>query len=240
MIKINIVAASRQRPVRMYRVVKKWLENANNTESIRVIISIDNSDPTTNQYLELMDKLSVEYNTRIDVVINPNTCTVEAINSIKPHIDGDLILVFSDDTDCFEYWDDKLRDIASELSGKYVIKTSDGMSNDLITMPIFSREYLDSFPYIYNPSYEHMFCDTELTCVASILGCVVEASDVEFAHLHYTKLYHDKDAIDDKNQSTFYRGMDVFKGRLQNNFDLSPEDFRGEVPKKIIEWISQK
>lgn len=240
MCKINIVAASRQRPVRMYRVVKKWLENADNTESIRVIISIDNSDPTTNQYLELMNKLEIEYNVNIDVIINPNTCTVEAINSIKPHIDGDLILVFSDDTDCFEKWDDKLRDISSKLSGKYVIKTSDGIGSDLITMPIFSREYLDSFPYIYNPSYEHMFCDTELTCVASILGCVVEIPDVEFTHLHYTKLYHDRDIIDVKNQSTFYSGMDIFKNRMQNNFDLSPDDFKCDIPKKIIEWVFQK
>jgi hypothetical protein len=240
MTKLNIVAASRQRPVRMYNVVKKWLDNAVNPEFIRAIVSIDSDDPMSDQYFNLLNPLSTEYNTKVSVIINPNTCTVEAINSIKPHIDGELILVFSDDTDCFESWDKQLLDFSSELSGKYVIKTSDGIGKDLITMPIFSKDYLDCFPYIYHPSYKHMFCDTELTCVASMLGCVINGEHFEFQHLHYSRSHHDKDSIDDKNQSTFYEGMEIFKRRLENNFDLSPKEVKGKIPKQIIEWIARK
>jgi hypothetical protein len=240
MSKINLVAASRQRPVRMFNVLKKWLSNSASPSDIKVIISIDSSDPTIDKYFELINPLSLEYNTNILIIVNHNTCTVEAINSVKPYLDGDLVIVFSDDTDCFKNWDKELIDFSTNLSGKYVIKTSDGIGKDLITMPVFSKEYLDGFTYIYHPSYKHMFCDTELTCVATVLGCVINGDQFEFKHLHYSQLHHDKDSVDDKNQSTFYDGMDIFKERLSNNFDLEPSDFKCEMPKEIIEWISQK
>jgi len=238
--KINLIAASRQRPERMAGVFRNWIENSYSPSNIRTIISIDSDDTTIDQYNSILNPIAEKYNTELLIIVNNNGCTVGAINSAKPYINGDLIIIFSDDTDCFKNWDKRISKFAKNLDGKYVIKTSDCIGKDLITMPIFSKEYLDSFDYIYHPSYNHMFCDTELTCVAHMLDCVVDGSKFAFQHLHYSRFHHDKDSIDDKNQDTFYNGMDNFIIRLANNFDLDPSAIKGEIPKEIIEWIRKK
>jgi hypothetical protein len=238
--RINLIAASRQRPDRMSTILEKWLESADNSKSIKVVISIDDSDQTSNQYYELLPPIAEKHGTDLLIIKNPNTSSVEAINAAKSHIDGDLIVVFSDDFDCPEHWDTQLVKISSSVTGKHVIKISDGIGKDLITMPIFSRDYLDSFPFIYNPVYTHMFCDTELTCVAHLLGCVVEAPELTFQHMHYTQLYHHRDEIDEKNQSTFYSGMEIFKRRLGKKFDLDRGYLPGKIPSEIINWVYNK
>jgi hypothetical protein len=240
MSRINLIAASRQRPVRMAKVYRKWMENSRDPSSMRTIICIDSDDPTGDQYHSLLNPISKEYNTDLLIISSQNKCTVEAINSGKPHINGDIILIFSDDTDCFINWDRDLIDFTKDLNAKYVIRADDGIGDILITMPIFSKEYLDSFDYIYHPSYSHMFCDTELTCVAHLLGCVIDGSNFLFSHLHYSKLHHDRDAIDDKNQSTFYTGMDNFVKRMAKNFDIKDELINGEIPKEIVDWVNKK
>ena len=235
--KINLIAASRERPDRMADVLKKWIENSEHPELLRVIISIDSDDYTWGRYYEVLGKITEGCKIDLLIIKNDNKCTVEAINSAKPYIDGELIIIFSDDTDCFNRWDTELSEFSKDLFGKYIIKTSDGIGTDLITMPIFSKEYIDNFGYIYHPSYSHMFCDTELTCVAHLLGNVIDGSKFVFNHLHYTKKYHPKDRIDVKNQKTFYTGMENFKNRMRINFDLNTSDIKGEIPGEIIEWI---
>ena len=237
--RINLIAASRERPLRMSDVLEKWLSTSKYPSNIRIVISIDLDDPNCNEYHSLLNPISEKYGSNLIITTNPNKCTVEAINEGKKYVDGDLILIFSDDTDCFEFWDEELNKISENLNGKYIIKVSDGIGKTLITMPIFSREYLDSFPYIYHPSYSHMFCDTELTCVANMLDCVVENNDLLFEHLHYTKKYHSKDRIDIKNQRTFYPGLEIFKKRLLINFDIPEKGIKGKIPDEILEWIDE-
>jgi hypothetical protein len=238
--KINLIAASRERPRRMSNVLDRWLSNSKSPSSLRIVISIDNDDPTCDQYFDLLTPISEKYGTELIIIKNDNKCTVDAINSAKSYIDGDLIIIFSDDTDCFEDWDYMIIKFSKKLNGKYIIKTSDGIGKVLITMPIFSKEYLDSFDYIYNPLYKHMFCDTELTCVAHLLDCVIPANKFVFKHLHYTQQYHDKDMIDDKNQSTFYPGLAIFRERIEKNFDLEEEEIKGKIPNEITKWMREE
>jgi hypothetical protein len=235
--KINLIAASRGRPERMSEILERWLINSKYPKLLRIIISIDNNDPMCDKYFELLIPVAKKYGASLKIIKNNNKCTVDAINAAKTYVQGDLAIIFSDDTDCFNEWDHQVMIFSKRLKGKYVIKTSDSIGRILITMPIFSKEYLDSFDYIYNPLYEHMFCDTELTCVAHLLNCVVLADHFVFKHLHYTQNHHEKDWIDDKNQATFYSGMETFKERLNKNFDLSADQIKGEIPAEIKDWI---
>lgn len=235
--KINLLAASRERPERMADVFKKWMKNAHSPSSIKTIISLDTDDPTIDQYISILNPIAKKYNTDLDIIVNDNVCTVEAINSGKPHINGDIIIVFSDDTDCFDEWDKQIIEFAEPLSGIYIIKTSDAIGETLITMPIFSKEYLDYFAYIYHPSYSHMFCDTELTCIAHLLDCIVDGNKFVFKHLHYTQEHRECDNIDKKNQLTFYKGMNNFINRMSNNFNIKDEEIKGRIPDEILEWI---
>jgi hypothetical protein len=59
--RINLIAASRQRPDRMSTILEKWLESADNSKSIKVVISIDDSECNTCQSLHSR-KLQRTYN----------------------------------------------------------------------------------------------------------------------------------------------------------------------------------
>lgn len=238
MAKITLIAASRERSVRMSHTILKWFTESANSQDLEFIISIDLTDPMIDRYRRSFKHLITQYGINIKLIINDNKNTVQAINAAKPHITGDVIFIISDDTDCFNGWDSAILNVIDR--DYYIIKTSDGVGKDLITMPIFSRKYLDSKTYIYYPEYEHMFCDTDLTCVAHLEGCIIDATDLKFEHLHYTKGHHEKDHLDIKNQHTFYKGMETFKTRMYVNFNISKDKEKGEIPKNIIEFVNNQ
>ena len=104
----------------------------------------DESDPTGEEYSKKLNLLSKNTRVKIKLIVNNNKNTVQAINAIKSHIDSDLIFIISDDTDCFNNWDEIVLKSIDKNESNFVIKTSDGINHDLITMPIFSKDYLDS------------------------------------------------------------------------------------------------
>ena len=235
--KINLVAASRERPTNLVEVLTKFIKESSNPTNLSIIISIDETDPTKDHYVKLLNDLTSYTDVVIKLIINDNTNTVQAINRCKSHIDGDLIFIISDDTDCFTGWDKKIISCIGEGNTVFIIKTSDCIGTDLITMPIFSSEYLKRKSWIYYPEYEHMFCDTDLTCVAHLEGYLIHAHNIIFNHLHYTQGHRDKDHIDNKNQNTFYSGMEIFKKRLEENFGISKDNQIGNIPNEILDYI---
>ena len=237
--KITLGAASRNRPDRMSGVINNWILKSVERERIEIIISIDEDDPTIESYKSIMEKDSKDLGVEIKLLINKNSNTVQAINRIKDSFTGDIIVIFSDDTDCFPEWDSAIDSVYSKMPGSYIIKTSDGVGKDLITMPIFTKSYLDHKQWIYYPAYAHMFCDTELTCVAYMEEKVIDASDLEFTHLHYTQGHSEKDYVDVKNQDTFYDGFNIFRKRISKNFHLPDKLTKDKIPPSILEWIEE-
>lgn len=237
--KINLIAASRERPDRLINTLRKWIDFSFDSEKISIIISIDSSDPTRDNYEKKINELSISSDVKIILLINDNKNTVEAINRCKSYLSGDIIFVISDDTDCFPEWDKCINDAIPIDADYFIIKTSDGIGTDLITMPIFSKNYLANKDYIYYYEYEHMFCDTELTCVASIEDCIIDAKHLFFNHLHYTKGYNKKDNLDIKNQDTFYSGMNIFKKRMDMFFNIEEKNRIGKIPDMINSWITE-
>lgn len=237
--KITLGAASRNRPDRMSSVINNWVSKSANGERIEIIISIDEDDSTLDSYKSILEKDSQDLKINIKILINKNLNTVQAINRIKDSFTGDIIVIFSDDTDCFLGWDNAIDEVYSKMPGSYIIKTSDGIGKDLITMPIFTKSYLDHKQWIYYPGYKHMFCDTELTCIAYMEDKVIDASDLKFTHLHYSQGHSEKDYVDRKNQNTFYDGFNVFRKRISRNFHLADNLSKEKIPSSILEWIEE-
>lgn len=235
---ITVIGASRNRPERMSDVIENWSKKAYNKNRIDFIVSLDSNDEKLKLYEELLDKKSKDLGIKINWLVNENKNTVQAINRCKKYISGDLIIVFSDDTDCPEKWDEKLLNVDKKNLEDFIIKTKDGINEDLITMPIFSRSYLNNKIYIYNPIYSHMFCDTELTCVAHMEEAVIESDNLIFNHLHYSQGDREKDYVDDKNQETFYTGMHLFKNRYRIYFGIDKEKME-KIPLSIKKWIKE-
>jgi hypothetical protein len=176
---------------------------------------------------------SHEYDTKIKY--NNNWSAMEAINVVAPQSIGNLIVVVSDDFDCFEGWDEYL---LSHLQGDsdYIVKTSDGYMNSdwLITLPIMDRAYYNRFGYVYHPEYKHMWSDTEMTTVGHMLGKIIDLqnSNAVFKHRHYSINEMHKDAVNEKNDATWNQGKSLFLERFDRDFDLPAEQIVVRFPKE--------
>lgn len=218
---ISIIHPSRQRPDMAFKTKSNWMSRATHRSEIEYVLSIDNDDPEYHNYNWMFRH---QYDTRIEY--NNNESAIQAINCVVAKTTGNIIVVVSDDFDCFDGWDEYL---INHLSGfdDYLVKTSDGyMSNDwLITLPIMDRKYYNRFGYIYHPDYKHMFSDTEMTTVGHMLGNVLDLQNANavFKHNHYTIQGMEKDAVNIKNDATWNQGKALFLERFDRNFDL-PND----------------
>ena len=231
--RISIIHPSRQRPKIAVDVVNKWLLNAKNWKEIEYLVSLDADDPTTNEYERLLEKTPLfQYNKSPfkKILISPNTSMVEAVNRGASQATGNLLIVVSDDFDCFPNWDEWL---ISQVEGKedFAVKVPDGYVKDyyLQTLPICDRKYYNRFGYIYNPLYRHMYVDTEASVVAYMLGRMIVIPDEGnpiFRHLHYTRGLSVRDEINVRNDSTYGSGGNTFYHRLISNFGLKPEEIK--------------
>jgi len=222
--RISLLHPSRSRPHKSLATTNKWLERAG--APVELIVSIDQSD-NTEQYAQVYGKTFCGGVIKMGMrghsfygIINDNRSAVDAINNAAKHATGDIFIVVSDDTDCPEGW---AIDLLKHLEGKedFIAKVDDGIQPWIITMPIMDRKYYDRFGYVYHPEYLHMFCDTELTCVADITGRKI-VSNLVFPHKHYSVTKQQPDAVNKKADATWAQGEKLFLERYKRNFGLPP------------------
>lgn len=226
---ISILHPSRQRPDRSLRTLTKWINNS--VGELEIIISIDEDDPCLGTYEMNSDNINAK------LIINKNRSAVDAINNAAKAATGNILIVVSDDTDCPDKWDYKL---LQEVKGKtdWILKTRDGIQDWIITMPVMDRAFYNRFGYVYYPEYLHMFCDTELSCVAD-LTCRRLKTDMMFKHLHYSKGLTERDEVSAKADSTWTQGEKLFLSRFKNKFGLeSPKCKVSSMPH--LRWIQTK
>lgn len=226
---ISILHPSRQRPQKSLSTLTKWINNAGG--KIQTIISIDADDPCLPTYQLNAIELGAQ------LIINNNRSAVDAINNAAKVAIGDILIVVSDDTDCPELWDLKIRD---EVKGRtnWIMKCQDGIQSWIITMPVMDRIYYETFGYIYFTEYLHMFCDTELTCVADLTGRLIK-SNLMFKHMHYSTGAAPKDVVSEKADATWNQGERLFISRYRKTFDL--KDVRGVIQSpEYNAWVERR
>ena len=227
---ISIIHPSRQRSTKALYTALRWLNNS--STEIEYILSLDEDDPQLSWYTEIFfDKKDIK------ILISENKSAVDAINKAAKISKGDILIVVSDDFECLPNWD---KQIINLTYGKtdWIAKTFDGIQDWIITLPLMDRVYYNRFGYIYFPEYLHLFCDTEMTCVADMLGKRLDLK-LSFPHNHYSKLGSLKDAISEKVDATHSQGEKLFLERAKHNFDLQGE----LLPIKnqgYLNWIKMK
>lgn len=207
---ISLIHPSRSRIKKSKATLYDWTRMAKG-RAFELIVSIDSDDPQLEDYKSwYTDK----------VIVNKNRSAVDAINNAAKGAKGDIFIVVSDDTEPIEDWDLK---ILKEVGDKkyWILKTQDGIQPWIITFPILDSAYYHRFGYIYHPDYLHMFCDTELTCVADITGRKI-TSNLIFKHNHYSVTKEQPDEINRKADATWAQGEKLFLERYKRNFDLPP------------------
>lgn len=241
--KISLLHPSRSRPQKSYNTIQKWIERAGT--DVEVVVSIDKSD-NTEEYAQIYNKTFCGGVIRMGMkghsfygIINDNRSAVDAINNAAKHATGDIFIVVSDDTDCPLGW---AVDLLKHLEGKedFIVKVWDGIQPWIITMPIIDRKYYERFGYVYYPEYLHMFCDTELSCVADITGRRITIP-MEFKHLHYSTGVAEKDQVSVKADATWEQGENLFIERVKINFGLVITQLgMGITDKAMSNWIKSK
>jgi hypothetical protein len=224
---ISLLHPSRGRPEKSFETVQKWIQRAGNV-SIELIVSLDEDDPELQGYREMHVSL---------LEINKNRSAVDAINNAAKKARGNILIVVSDDTDCPENW---AVDLLKCVEGKtdFIAKTNDGIQKWIITMPIMDRAYYNRFGYVYYPGYLHMFCDTELSCVADLTGRRIDIP-LTFEHLHYSVGKSNKDSVSEKADSTWTQGESLFLERYKRIFDL--KEISGKITSpQYLSWIASK
>lgn len=249
--KFSIIHASYGRPKIAMQTIDKWLSNCYNIHDIQYILSIDECDPEYNNYERVVgkvfyDKLGISitnsdaieaYKKYFRGLLNETNTSVAAINNAAKQATGDIIIVISDDFEPIPNWD---LEILKVVEGKkdWILKTHDGTQPWIITLPIMDRSYYERFGYIYNPAYSHMFCDTELTHVADLLGRKLTSS-LLFKHNHYSVGGIAKDQTSVKADKTWDSGKKVYLDNLKRKFDLVDVDVMKLPPeaKGHLKWL---
>lgn len=144
---------------------------------------------------------------------------------------GDILIVVSDDTEPCNAWTEYLY---HEANGKtdWILKTQDGIQPWIITMPVMDKVYYNRTGNIYDPDFDHMFCDTWLTVQADISGQKI-TSNIVFPHLNDSI----KDQVRVRSDATWQQGERTFVQKIKNT---PIEDLRKITDLAMKNWIRNK
>lgn len=227
--KISLLHPSRQRPERSFNNAVEWINKAGC--DVELIVSIDADDQTKIHYAKLYDHFAGKF------LVNRNRSAVDAINKAAEVATGDILLVLSDDFKCPENWGKRIIEL-TEGKTDWIAKTPDGIQPWMITMPIMDRAYYNRFGYIYFPEYLHMFCDTEISCVADLTGRRINL-DIHFVHDHYSTGRSQQDIVNRRADKTWEQGEKLFLERFARKFDL-PETPGRITDLTYVRWARAK
>lgn len=231
--KISLIHPSRNRPEQAAETAKHWLSNMFSVLNLAdYTLSIDSTDSKLNDYKE-------KFIGGFNVIISDNNNVVEAANIGAKQAKGDILVLVSDDFECYPDWDIDLINHFTEHKNN-VLKTNDGLQGWIVTLPIMDREYYESCGYIYYPEYKHMFCDTEMTHKAELEGKLHKRMDLLFKHNHYTQGETKKDEVNDKANLTWEQGEKIYLERVKNCFGIPNVDNLDISDAEAIMWIRRK
>jgi hypothetical protein len=176
---------SRSRPDLFYRGLVSIINNCVSPNYL-VLCSLDDNDPTLDQYLEYIKSLE---NPKISVVLGSSKNKIDAINRDLNYYEKswDILINMSDDMVFVERGFDNIIRNAFDSNLDQFIHFNDGnQRSNLCSMTIEGKEYYRRFNYIYHPSYISLWCDVEAQEVAKLLGKYKYMGDsvVLFKHLH--------------------------------------------------------
>jgi len=222
--KITYIFASRSRPSKFFSTLDN-IVNLSVKENYEIICSLDIDDKSMNNK-SVTDKISSYKN--IIAVFGTSTGKVAAINRearfISKHTD--IIIVMSDD---MVFTQKGFDDVIRIDMHRYFPK-SDGclhypdgsqVQSRLITLPIMGIKFFKKFGYIYNPCYQSLWCDMEMTEVSKKMNKYKYLPDVNiFKHAHPLWTKEPYDDLMKRNESFYNSDKEIYLKRLANNFDL--------------------
>lgn len=215
--------ASRSRPEKFFKCLSNIIEMAGH-DDYKILCSIDTDDHSMNNSTVLS---LLEYNSRVILVPGTSANKIEAINrDIETVADWDILMTHADDFRITRKGFD-LKVIADmqqyfpDLDGLLHYPDQQAKKR-LITYAIMGRKYYDRFRYIYNPEYNSLFADNEQQAVAKRLNCYQYIDEMWVEHQHPIWTNEARDALLNHNESFYKADREIYRRRLDANFDLNP------------------
>lgn len=153
-------------------------------------------------------------------------CCVDSWNTAAMHCTGDILILAADDLRPPDGWDKALNDVVGSHDPKteeFVVWARTGLKSEqrgLMTIQIFSRARYRRLGYALYPEYDGMYSDDEFGEHARQDGCVIDAPDLFFSHLHPTLgLGKEDDVYLWQNREEAHRlGREIFERRKKEGF----------------------
>lgn len=211
---ISLLHPSRGRSFKAFATYESWINKSSGKYTIEHILSVDTDDHELDSYHTLFRHSKL--------VVAPNHNLVEATNVGAKECTGDIIVLLSDDFECFPNWDIEIVKAFEGKSG-YVLKTNDGQEGWIVTLPIMDKEYYKTQDYFYHPETKHLFCDTIMTHKAELEDRLIIRNDLVFIHRHpmnFKNVPMDESYM--RSNKTWEQGKQIYLRECLNNFGLGP------------------
>jgi hypothetical protein len=173
--RISLIHATRGRTLQATRARATWFEKASDPNAIGHIFAFD-ADDDHGQPLRRFRH----------VILDGRGGCVEAWNVAAHLAHGDVLIQLSDDWVPPDNWDKLILERLGDLSQPKVLAVSDGTRKDgLLCMAIVTRKrWEDQGKNLFHPDFTGVFSDNWFSKRAFDDGVVIDARDLEFAHLH--------------------------------------------------------
>lgn len=218
--KFSLIHPSRGRPAKAVTTAMEWLDKSGNVE-VEWIISLDTSDPSLPEYHNNLVYSRFPYK----LVINNNTCVVEATNKGAKEATGDVLIYVSDDFSPPDRWGELLEtEIKTHIPGDaWLLKVDDCLQSfgvAVLTIPIMSYKLYQILGYFWHPEYRSMFVDEDLYWTCKNNGWLRLCPNLKFQHKHPSngKAVNDETYIN--SAKNWDQGKETFRKRKALNFPL--------------------
>src|SRR5262249_53245122 len=158
----------RQRLAMADEAMAEWTGKLSGSHICEYILSVDADDRDLDGYAHLAARHGAS------LIVNSNRSLVDAANRAAAVAGGGIFVVVSDDFGCPEQWDCRLAEVIGSRRDAAVF-VHDGVEGRILTLPILGRDLYRRLGYVYFPDYFSLFCDDDLTQVATRLGVLIDA-----------------------------------------------------------------
>lgn len=213
---------SRSRPEQLLNVATKYVHMADDMNNTRILVNMDDDDPTFTSDLRLA---LTSLHSNVNVIGGRSDNKIHAINRDMPDPSTfDIVLLASDDMiPQVGGYDtiirNKMREKYPDLDG--VLFFNDGFNKDsLNTILLCGSTYYKRFGYLYYPGYKSFFCDNEFMHVANKLKRQTYIDHVIIKHEHpHTNKEIEMDELYIRNQGPFIEDQELFLRRAKFDFE---------------------
>ena len=225
MSRLVIKFPTRNRPEKFKTVFSRYLTFLSGRHDVRFILSMDEDDLTMNNP-EMHQWISTRaQNAQIECFYGNSKSKIEACNANLEGVDGDVLLLASDDMVPVQMgYDDIIFGAFSQAFPDFdgAIKFWDGLrpkEDPLMTLTVMGFPLYKQFGYIYNPEYKSLYCDNEQTQVCATLNKLRRCDLCIIQHQWTGEAF---DSLHARNENPEMYGVDgeTFKRRGANKFDM--------------------